>query len=130
MPAKKIDDGYTLPFATLPYVCDAAGNFVYEGLPVVTGTYRPPTYRQLNTYRFDYNRAKTADEEVKLTTEFIAARLVSWDMQDADGKPVPVDEHVAAFLSDGAGEPHVSQLIGLVAKWGPNPASQADAAKN
>lgn len=118
MPALRIDDGYTLDFATEPDVKDAAGYELYIGLPVITGTYRPPSFKRLTKFRFDHGRANTGDEQARLTCDFIAERLASWDVTYGD-KPAPLDKTLAEFLADKVGEPFISQLLAITARWGP-----------
>jgi hypothetical protein len=121
-----IEDGYTLPFTTDAVVLSAGGTVLYDGLPVVAGLYRPPVWEDRQRHVFRLTRAATPDEEVAAIAEFIAARLVSWDVKIlADGlRPAPTDAATLRKLP----EPVLNQLYDRVSKWGPK--SQGEQAGN
>lgn len=115
----RIHDGYTLKGETT-----GKGNTDGEVMPVVKFDYRPPTAREMSAFRFDLTMAKNGDEQHELRKAFILARLVSWDVELADGKRANVTPEVIDQLPD----PILLDIVNESAKW--RPKSQEDAAGN
>ncbi len=115
----RIDDGYTLRGRT-----SGVGNSDSDKLPVVEFEYRPPTAAEMAQYRMDMRDAKTGADEHRLRCAFVAARLVSWDVETADGKRSNVTPDLVAKLPD----PILLDLSVEVTKW--KPKVQEDAAGN
>lgn len=113
---KLIRDGYTLPFTTSPTVVNViTGEVIADNLPTVSGTYRPPTWAELEDFRVVYNDSKGA-ARVKATAEFVAGRIKTWDVEDGDKAADITPANVEA-----CGDLIGAQLRDLVSKWGAKP---------
>ncbi len=123
---KLIRDGYTLPFATSPTVSHpVTGEVIADGLPVVSGRYRPPTWEELEDFREVYNATRGA-ARVQATAEFVAGRVKAWDVEDGDAVAKVTADNVKA-----CGDLIGAQLRDLVSKWGAKPEdTQEQAAGN
>jgi hypothetical protein len=75
MPAAYIDDGYT-ETATIGGIDDAS--------PAVRFRFRPATAGEFGEYAQRLEFANDVDAN-RLSAEFVAAKLVDWDLRDADG---------------------------------------------
>ena len=117
-----IDDGYALPFATLPDARPDAGDDrpTVTGLPVVAGRYRPAVFEEVQEFQYQLDRAATGAEQAELIAAFVAAHVADWDVT-LGGKPAPVTaKTVRRFPA-----PVVEQLVAVVSKWA---AKEQDAA--
>jgi hypothetical protein len=112
----RISDGYTLPGET-----SGKGFTNADTLPVVKFEYRPPLAKEVAQFRRDVGQAKSGDEEVAVRADFVVKRLVKWDVEGADGKPLPI---LAATIS-ALPEEVLTDLVAETMKWRPKPEEEA-----
>lgn len=116
MPALQIDDGFTLDGRTTAVVSDpVTGRALHNGLPEVAFRYRPALPDALAEWRYAMRAATTGRAQVDATAQFVAAHLVSWDVTDAKGAPLPITADAVRKVP----EPILDQLVEAVSKWAP-----------
>lgn len=112
----QIDDGFTLDGRTKATVTDpVTGRALYDGLPEVTYRYRPALPDALAEWRYQMRAATSGYAAVSATALFVAAHLVSWDVTDAKGAPLPITVETVRKVP----EPILDQLVEAVSKWAP-----------
>lgn len=125
MPALAIDDGYTLDGRTKASITDpVTGRVLFDGLPEVQFRYRPALPDALAEWRHQMRTATSGRAQVDATAQFVAAHIVSWDVTDAKGAPLPITPDAVRKVP----EPILDQIVDAVAKWAPK--HLADALKN
>lgn len=114
--ALDIQDGYTLPFCTdSVYREVSTGRAICEGMPTISGKYRPAAFDELVSWRFNMARVASGDEEAAHIAQMIASHLVDWDVR-INGVKAPITaENVRAIKIEGI----IYQLLNLVTKWAP-----------
>jgi hypothetical protein len=88
MPRLFIDDGYTLQFTSKPTTHHEP----------ITITYRPPVYKAVMAY--DRSTVGTPEDQAAGMVELLAGHVVSWNVEDADGKPIEPKKEVFASIRD------------------------------
>jgi hypothetical protein len=81
MPSAFIDDGYTLD----GYIAENPGLY-----PAVEFQYRPMTRRETAVLEGDIMRTRDAEAGETEAAKVVARKLVSWNLVDRAGKPVPI----------------------------------------
>lgn len=108
-----LSDGYTLPFATEAQVVDSiTKRILIDGLPVVSGQYRPALPDAIADWRFALRRAATGKDEVTASVDHLAAHIVAWDV-DADGRAAPINADFMRLIP----EPILNQLVDKINTW-------------
>lgn len=115
--ALRIDDGYTIHSQTSPLAKDGSQ------LPVVRFTYRPPLAGDLSRFRWEVQTAPTAEAWFTARCNFLAERLVSWDVLLGNTIAPITAVNLAAIPDEIFG-----QLIDGVCVW--KPRTQEAAAGN
>lgn len=112
-----LSDGYTVPFSTSESVTDpVTGRIVVDGLPLVSGQYRPALPEAIAEWRWKLARATSGREETAATFEHLLAHLTEWDVTLDDGaRRAPLSAEFLRLVPD----PVLGQLVTRVNTWAP-----------
>lgn len=102
------------------------GRAEVPGGPALTFQYRPATSAEVAQYDADRNRQKVGPDQDAVRARFLAARILKWDLEAADGTTAAVSVESVRAIPPG----YVERIDSLVCGYTRTPAAEDDAKKS